>query len=175
MSNRQLSALEWHRLRVDAHVNLSRGFLYSYTYTNTLGAGGADVLRLVTADKPVALFAMRLHTDGSRGALFEYYAGGDVTGGTPIFESPVNHDQTAPHPFDVANDGATVDVPGAKIGELLVDGSGHSAVLGQSDLPRNILAANQDYHMVVTNLDNQSAEIRIDIEAGALDARPPGL
>lgn len=175
MSDRQLNALEWHRLRLDPSVAISRGSLYGYSYTRSLGGSGIDTLHLVTAAKPVALFRLLLQTTGTRGALFELHAGGVVTGGTDIAGFRFNHDQWEAPPLAVARFGATVSVPGVKIGEETLDGEGYASAMGAALPSILVMGAGQDYYLLIHNLHNQAADLRIDLDLAAIAERPPGF
>ena len=168
--SRQLTTLQYHALRLDPRVNLSMGFTWSYDYTNSLGGGGVDHLKIVTGPKPVVIFALSMSTDGARGALLELFFGGEVGGGQPVPAWPLNHERWAANPVPVLEDSSFITTPGSKIGERAIGDNILFASDGP-DTPLLVLAASSDYYMSVTNLHNQTAEIRIGLDIGAIDTR----
>lgn len=168
--SRQLTSAQYHQLRLDPHVNLSRGYLWRYTYSNLLTAGGTDTVRIVCGALPVGLFNIDMQTDGARGILVEFFAGGVVGFGQPVEGFPVAHDQFKASPFAAIEDSAFVQTPGTKIGEFLLDTTLRAGG-GAVEFPIAVWAKDGDYYLTITNLHNQSATIRLALEAGAVDER----
>lgn len=171
---RQITTDQWHRLRLDLGRNISLGHTWNYGYSLTVPAGGTEVLRLSTSIRPVALFGFNLTSDGSRGVRVEYFVGGDVTPGVPVTGFPRNHDTPQPAPFVTADSESVVVAPGTKIGEVTADGSAYAIRIGPV-AAITVLAPERVYYLDILNLNLQPADLRIDVTAGSLEARPPGL
>ena len=166
MSDRALNAevYNWHRL--SAINNLSVGWLWGYSYTNTMAASETDVLHFGIGDKPIALFQAIFSTTGTRGASLEFYVGGTVAGGTDVQGFPLNHHTPKAAPVTFIRDEAVVTVPGTLIGTTIL-GEQLSA-RGGVPIPLNIFAPQTEYYVEMTNLHNQAAEVTLEMDMGSI-------
>lgn len=172
MSSRALDTSWYHYLRVNADVLTSRGYRWDYDVTNSVGSGGLDVIGFTTADSAVSLMSIDIRTTGTRGASVDMYVGGAIGLGAPVQGLPANHDTFKPEPLASIEDTEIVVTPGTLIGSLLLDG-GIGGRLGEQGPPL-ILAANQFYYFVLTNLDNQTATLTTGMSFAAIGGELEG-
>lgn len=135
--------------------------MWEYEYVNTLGNGGQDIFRFRTGPKPVGLFDTHVTSTGTRGLILDYYFEG-VFGGTgvDIEGYPMNHHDPKPAPFTLVQRGEIplggTLIASRQVGDVIEAGTFHVPL---------ILREQRDYHIDITNLHNQSADITITIAA----------
>jgi len=164
----KLNNLYYHDMRLSQAFNLSQGYTWVYSATNSLASGGVDTTRFITGDLPVAFFRAYLATDGTRGALFELYVGGDIQFGQPVQGYPLNHENAQPEPFSLIEDSSFVTTPGTKIGEASIGDGVLEGVVGSAGPALWVFAPNQQYYINVTNLHQQTAALDLELTVGAV-------
>ena len=116
-------------------------------------------------DTPVALFSLGAATLGTQ-ATFEMFVGGAVSGGASLVQYPLNHYQPDTPPFILIAGGVTIDTPGTLIAAHFILGN-----RGDIDIARgggHILAPGTPYQVTLTNNDNQTATMFLDVLAGKM-------
>lgn len=168
--DRQLNREMFHSLRLDRRRLLSEGFTWEWPHQFQLAAAGETVFSITVAAEPVLVTGPYLTTTGTRGVIFEGYAGGDVIPGIPLQGFPLNHSRPKSAPLDQYTVGATVNVEGTQIAERIL---GETLAFG--DLEDIILSESIGYYLRVTNLHNQAADLTIVMFFAAIGEPPPGF
>lgn len=168
MSSSQLNAEWYYWLRVNGNALLSRGYMWSWTYRQTQGAGLTDTLSFATADKPAVLSALAMNTTGDRGIHVDLFVGGSISLGTPLTGYPLNHHSPKPSPFASIEESGSIDAAGTLIGTKEIGSGLVSAAGGDLDSPLLVFAPDQFYYLAITNLHNQAADITVEIDVAAI-------
>ena len=160
MSDRQLNDLWFSWLRVQPSIAIEQGWAWSHQLSAPVMAGADELVRMETDERPVVLFAIDVTTDGTRGVLITMFAGGRIDLSAPMPGFPMNEERPRASPWVDISDNGFLAVQGGEIASLRIDEAGHTRVT-----PQWILRPSQLYYMTITNLDNQTAQIEVAIEA----------
>jgi hypothetical protein len=165
MSDRQLNDLWYSWLRIDPSVSIEQGYTWDYSFPDTMAAGADVDVTMRTATRAVSLIGGAFTTTGTRGATIDFYVGGDIQLPTPIQGFPANHERPKDAPFAEYGLDGFLATPGTLMARLSIDTPGRTPFdIGLLLRPSTL------YYMTLTNIDNQSADISLDIRAGSVGA-----
>ena len=164
-----LNPAELNSYRYSVAELLANGSLYTWQdLTLAVGAGSDITYSFTTGADPFVLLQILISFIGGNNSSIsvEFFVGGTVSGGSLIdpLPFPRNHDSptTSPYLNDEVFQNRTIDVAGTLFAEFFIPDSG-----GTNQAGAYILQQNQLYYLTLTNTGAQSADIAVEVSAGA--------